>query len=407
MKLYKLSILSMTLLFLSGSFSVSLFDINLQAKYLLLIVALFTFLLKDDRVSNTLRVNIPNKLLFLLSVGFTMYTVLSASLLYSDNPNVSFTSLTDMIFSVILLLIVFLHVAGIEKDNYFNYLSGLLIVIGIAYIIPVYLGVLTGSDRGSSLGGPNVSTRIIFFAACCSMYRFKMTGKFIYSILSILFLCGILFIGSRGGLVGAITTIFVLLLFKYVLRKWRIKKKINISFKKIIFTIIGFTVILYLFEPLKRVYETRIASTLFRGSEGVYTAGRDMLYLRALEMIKEKPIFGHGLNGFATSSFYNYPHNFLLELMVDIGILGVIFFILLLVFAISIIIRYKNTDMYMFSGLPLYMILVQMFSGGLFDFRYYFFWAIPLLYYAGKPSLEKKFKIRKQEKNKRKYKVVW
>ena len=124
----------------------------------------------------------------------------------------------------------------------------------------------------------------------------------------------------------------------------------------------------------------RIIGTTFSGNT-VYTSGRDLIYADATEMILERPILGYGLDSFTSYTGHIYPHNILLEMVIEIGILGAIVFAVYLIYSLIILFKAKNTSLFLFSGLPLYMIIVQLFSGEFYDFRYYFLWTIPLLHY--------------------------
>ena len=76
----------------------------------------------------------------------------------------------------------------------------------------------------------------------------------------------------------------------------------------------------------------------------------------------------------------NYPHNLFLEIMLDLGIIGIILIIPILVIGAMSLLRSTNQKYVYVSILPLYMIIVQQFSGDLYDFRFFFFWTILILH---------------------------
>jgi O-antigen ligase len=57
--------------------------------------------------------------------------------------------------------------------------------------------------------------------------------------------------------------------------------------------------------------------------ENRYLSGRDELWFMSLDMTREQPIMGWGLNGFRAMSTF-YPHNIFLEVMVEGGSIGLL-----------------------------------------------------------------------------------
>ncbi|SDI94124.1 O-antigen ligase family protein [Alteribacillus bidgolensis] len=373
------------LTFLSGSFTLGRLQVegfNVEVKYILLLLFIITLFFPNNKESSFKSIKFSKPFLSFLLISLSYLYISLLSIYNSNNISISIDKFVDILFMIVLIGGLTYTVSRIKKEYFFWIISGLMIFIGFVYSIPIYLSTLEGSARGEfSLGGPNVTTRILFFASCCSVYRFSINRNKIYFALFIFFLGGIVLLGSRGGFVGAALTLLTLWFVKYVFRKWKIKRKNSISIKGFAILATASFILSLIYQPLKRVFQSRIIGDTFT-SGGIYTAGRDMLYMESLRMIKEKPFFGHGLNGFASVSNFNYPHNLLLEMMIDIGIIGALYFFILLLYAFIVMFKLKNTSLFVLAGLPLYMIIVQMFSGGIYDFRYYFFWAVPLIYYG-------------------------
>lgn len=115
-----------------------------------------------------------------------------------------------------------------------------------------------------------------------------------------------------------------------------------------------------MWDYLERVFINRIVNLLINQ---VYYAGRDLLYVYAEDMIRERPFFGFGLNGYTIATGEVYPHNTLLEMMVETGVVGAVYFVFTCIITLLILRRYRNSDNLIIAILPLYMQIVQMFSG--------------------------------------------
>jgi O-antigen ligase len=68
------------------------------------------------------------------------------------------------------------------------------------------------------------------------------------------------------------------------------------------------------------VFQERIVGQTM---EARHLAGRDDLWFQALEMVREKPLLGWGLDGFRANS-WSYPHNIFLEVLVEGGAIGLV-----------------------------------------------------------------------------------
>ncbi|WP_413378019.1 O-antigen ligase family protein [Alkalihalobacillus sp. 1P02AB] len=383
--------------FFSGAFSIGRIvgiDFDIEIKYLFALMFIFSlFIVHNYGISHKVR---DNKLLimFLLITKLLIF-ILSISIFFSDNLVVSIEKFVDIIFLSVLLIGLTFVISNYKSDDFFKLLTGFIIILGLFYLLPVYISILSGDSRGRFLlGGHNVTTRILFFSACCSIYRFSISRKIVYFILGVLFIIGIVFVGSRGGLIGAGLTLSLLCIIKLFSQKISLESLFRVRYKLSFYLILGSFFIWSLYEPLQRVFQSRVINLMFnRGDKGIHTAGRDSLYEHSINMIKEKPIMGYGLNGFAVDWGRSYPHNLVLELMIEIGVLGLIFFLIIMFYSLYLILKLRNTKLLILSGLPLYMVIVQMFSGGFYDFRYFFFWSILLLYYGFNNELNKASKL--------------
>lgn len=384
MSIKKLSLLTILLVFLSGSFTLNRLNLGFtfEVKYLLFLGFVFLALFEISNIKSRKEKRLNSTTLFFLIVTFTYVFLSTISVFYAKSQILAFEKLISLFFLLALTISILYIVKEMRPGIFLNYVTGFFVILGIVYAIPVVFSVLSGASRGDvNLSGPNVATRILFFAYCSSLYRYNLYKKIPYLLLGIGFLASIVLIGSRGGLVAAIVTLALLFAIKRVFVPWNIKKIIKITYKQLLLFPLCLGAIILVYEPVKRVFMGRVIGTTF-ANETVYTSGRDVLYAEAISMIKERPIFGNGLASFTASTGSVYPHNLLLEMILEVGLIGLVFFLIFLMFSISFIFKMKKTPLFILSGIPLYMIIAQMFSGEFYDFRYYFLWSVVLSFYG-------------------------
>lgn len=387
----KYLLIIITLAFLAGDFSLNRigFPVNIEVRYLFILLFFIMIFMRIHNFGlNKLFIFEKSVFLFLTTI-FLYFFVLLISVFISESIYDAFKYYLDTAFILVLIFGLLILISKYEGEELLTQLSGILIITGLIFTIPVIVTATGDANRGQfSLGGPNVITRFIFFAFCSSIYRYISMKDIKYIIISLLFFVGIIFIGSRGGLLGAIVTLMVLLLLNF--NNW--KHKMKISGKKVIFLLILVTGVSIFYNDLQRIIMGRYINLTF-SDNGLYTSGRDELYAESLAMISESPVLGHGINGFYIRTGELYPHNIVLEMMNNIGILGLLFFFIFLFYSVYLIIKFRKTKLCIFSGLPFYMIIVHMFSGSIYDFRFYFFWTL-LLLYVGRGCCKTRVKTR-------------
>jgi O-antigen ligase len=96
-------------------------------------------------------------------------------------------------------------------------------------------------------------------------------------------------------------------------------------------------------DLVREVYKSRVVNLLIDYEGGfLYSSGRDVLFSRAFELGMARPIFGSGLDSFETLGFGVYPHNILLEIFVEGGLVGLLLFSLLITFVINLIVTQRE-----------------------------------------------------------------
>lgn len=380
----QMALFTLFLTFLSGTFTLSKLNmgISLDVRYIMFLAFVYIFWI-GNVYGDKMQVPILNgKLVVFLLITFSYFFFSTLSLYYTIDQYYSVGKFGSLIFLNIILISLVIMVTQMESAEFYQSISLFFIVFAVVYTLPIYLDVLSGAARGNNaISGPNVTTRILFFGMICALYRFSLNHKVIYFVLSILFFGGIVLVGSRGGLLGATVTLLILLIINKLAAMPKSRENILPNYKKLFLFFIGAAVFYFIYEPLQKVFMNRIIGTTFENDE-IYISGRESYYSAALSMIEEKPLVGYGINSFSAHTGRIYPHNLFLEMTVEVGMIGAGIFLAFLIFSAWLLIKLRTSQLFIFSGLPLYMILVHMSSGEFYDFRYFFFWIIPLLYYG-------------------------
>lgn len=259
--------------------------------------------------------------------------------------------------SVILLLSLFLFfmVDSVLRHNKYSYeylyrfiYSGILPVLFLSKVrnadlllrqfswFSLFTFLLYGADP---LSGYKIFTNYMdygfnlampaFFGLFLGYHYFKIRWMLIFEILCFI---SILIFANRSALLGIlifISSYFLLISAdrKKIMIRWIIPMSILIVFVSInIDTIIKF---LYNEILVKLGYNSyalsKFTSSLTKLNLHVLFSGREEIWSKAFNMIKENPFLGHGLGSFQARYGF-YSHNLLLDLLIFYGLLGFIIF---------------------------------------------------------------------------------
>lgn len=194
--------------------------------------------------------------------------------------------------------------------------------------------------------------------------QFNKSIKFYIVVLTILVL-GVLFSESKTGLISLFALIILFLVDNYK----NITKKMILLFFVTIFAF-GFIFKNILFERFQNIYD---GYTKPFDVKQVYnansTGARIKLWETSLEVIKKKPILGHGFGtsketirkrnlekGYTLFTMYNRSyntHNQFLEMWIEIGIIG---FLLFLTFFVGMLYKFEKTSIFIFGIYTLFII---------------------------------------------------
>ncbi len=216
-------------------------------------------------------------------------------------------------------------------------------------------------------GGPNILGRFLGMLCLLMVARsLNQRGGLSWSIALRILVAGVAVVlllqtGSRGAMVALLLGLFALLVVRRV--DWRL---IAVGFLVVLSLVYLFGAILDI-EAIQGISDRWVESTLQEG----YLSNRDVLYDVAYELWLEAPTFGGGLDSFPVNSFGldNYPHNMVLELAVDGGIVAVL---LLFAWGGHLIAKtWNGRNYYSEIGLSMSALIfgAGMFSGDFYDCR--------------------------------------
>jgi hypothetical protein len=369
-----IKLLSLMLFLLSGNFSLDRLpcvDISMEVKWIFLgLVCFLNIVLGPPRVCIG-----RAPCLFMLSVLLFMVPTFG-SMFYAMGTQSMIVAFVDHLLIVATTFLTFVcSSAYLSKRLLLEYVARFFTYVSALYSVVIVVTSLMTSGRGSILiGGPNVATRIVFFGAMTSLYLFSQKKQSKYLGLSVFYLISVVLLGSRGGIVGACVTIALVIAIKIVSCKAALNVK-NV-YRTLVPVIISSSVlVMVLYDEISKVFRTRVIEQLIRSQ---YTAGRDVLYSKSIGILREHLIIGAGLGSYY-ETLRTYPHNLFLEVLLNSGVVGLALFMPVLVYGLILPYRTRHGDELLLGVLPFYMIVVQNFSGGIYDFRYYFFWVALLL----------------------------
>lgn len=228
---------------------------------------------------------------------------------------------------------------------------------------------------GYTLGmGLLISAAYMFFSG---QSRIK---KILALIMSAHFMFLLLVLGGRGPLLSATVSLLIPLLYgsRFIqIDKPKMKKYITFIF---IFLLSVLSISVYLYSkdsPITTLYRI---SLLFDSGMGTSAGTRMEYYLVANELWQLKPLFGFGIGSWpilaGLPDMNSYPHNLILEILVELGLAGLALFGCILVLALKGFIKTQNTGSVFFSILILMMfvnaLIGAMFSGDINDNRIIF-----------------------------------
>ncbi len=263
-------------------------------------------------------------------------------------------------------------------DQMYKWVDMLAVLISLG-MVPTLMSLELGTRMNMAGDSYNAIAYMGAFAVGILLYgivspyqelRFKIFQLKSYKILSVVFIlinvAAVFISGGRGGA--------LLLILNVIICLFTFNRSGKEIIKKTLFAVIALALFIFVFGRFLNAYglsdffEMGIERTFSYISGGSIdmseTSDRDEVYKAAFENISNYPILGQGV--FRTMSMYGgYPHNFFLEILVDGGIVYLIFWLFYLIFFMNIFrrtIRKNPAKRYLliFATLPFLSLL---FSG--------------------------------------------
>lgn len=294
-----------------------------QVILLFLVVIFFYFSFKNiyaNHIVNNLR-NLNIK--FILFVGLWMFS----ALLYLNTGNINrVLSYLPTIMFVMLSFGYFLH---LSSKNYIND-NTLKLFTSLVFVIVSYNFYLTLTNKMNLLGEDNFYKHSnnagygFVMIIPLLIYTFKRNILLRNFLLGIAYIC-VLFSSKRGAILIA-TLLLLLYSYNIIVKQKSIFKRIIAI---LLVTIVSFSLFIILSDNLDSILYR------FSASGG---SGRDVMYIAILDNFLSgdifELIFGHGF--FSTSEatreaigIGQMAHNDFLEIIHDIGLIGIIIFLVL------------------------------------------------------------------------------
>ena len=298
-----------------------------------------------------------NTILFIVTlyIGF--------SILNADNINEGIISAYKILITISVFFLSIIAFKKIESPVLFlaQLLSFFLLLESLYLIIDYNISrsFIKGIAQNPNISSSSILFKLIFFLYLknnCDYSKFK----FLIWIIEIIAIISIIILQSRLGLFSLIFIYFSIFMTQRLIRKK---------------TIFSFLIILTSFIYFSNTTNSNILSYNF--SEDESSIQRIEFYNTAIDLIKQKPLFGFGLGSWkyeslSYSSLKNetilvpyYTHNDFLQTFVEMGILGFIIYLSYFIkIGFEIFKKFKLDSFYFYFGI----VLVVFFGNTMLNF---------------------------------------
>lgn len=223
---------------------------------------------------------------------------------------------------------------------------------------------LTGSDyKGTAFIFCIALLALICYVIDSSQPKFLRVTCF---IISCIYFWILLFVGDRGYFLGSILAMIVLFFANPL--PAALRRKIYFYKRYIFLLLIFFVCMIFVLEVIDRTPATlsRLSVLSESGSENGSALYRLKLYKAGLEIWNNNLILGSGIGSFPVimggGDKREYPHNLVIELLSELGLVGLGLYSLFLFSAVKLIFKINRPDDY-----PLPMFILLLFILSLFD----------------------------------------
>jgi len=258
---------------------------------------------------------IKQNILKLISIYFvSIFLFLVNYLMFPENQS----QLNELIFPFFFMsLPSFIYSLSLTNWHVLKYVmikaSYVVFILGTVLSILIFTGKVTVGAYSMTLSYYMLLPAIIFMDQLLEKLSLRML------LISLISIIVILSLGSRG----AILCLIIFVMFKIV--------RFKLTYSKMLYNLITLSAIFIVFFYLDKILSYLESALLLFGirsrsihlllGEEVYLSGRDNIYERLLTEILDNPIIGIGLGADRRFVESGYAHNFILEVLLNYGLL--------------------------------------------------------------------------------------
>jgi O-antigen ligase len=262
-----------------------------------------------------------------------------------------------------LITLLFIFSLWITTESLFQYFStGSYTFVNV--LGSNYLGVGRIVGMGAVIIWANIQALQIYWQKKITLLL--LLGIFMYSLM---------IIGGRGPLIATAIPMLLITAIAYMQSHNKVK-----LFLRFVFILIAAAIISIVGSTFIKGFEIRLLTIdrlllIGQTGSGEIAGVRQWLYEAAVNMWYAKPIFGYGIGSFPiyidVGDIKEYPHNLILEILAELGLLGCIFFVVPVYLAVKYLCDFwanKTLELTIVS-LLLNAIINALFSGDIPDNR--------------------------------------
>jgi O-antigen ligase len=297
-------------------------------------------------VINNRNVSKNNFIVGVLYSGLIILILLSG---LSTSAIIDPKTISKFIFILLLLLSVVMLFEYIDIRIFVS----LTIFLSTTLVVLNKLGIVQVSGSGE-LSYLILSMQVsLGVSALVARSFFSTRHKPLYLALLFFNLYGVLTLAGRSSIAG-VALILTICLILYSIMNFK-DKKIKIIFFWSSLVVLSSYILNYLLDNVFNAYFLHKVEMLLSGQGDI----RFSTYLKAIDIIANNPL-GIGLNGYEYELGF-YPHNILLEIGLNIGVLGVFLFsVLLFLFVFSFYQKIKKSKMIITNELSLFLMSISL-----------------------------------------------
>ena len=278
----------------------------------------------------------PREINLILLLGLAAFL----SMPLASNPSEAYTTFTDVLLKAILIFIVMVNVIRTE--------SRFKLLVWLAFAVSIYLSVnavsdytngvfregtaynnnqrIGGSIRGLFGNSNDLALHLVTMVPLAVGFAFATKGtarKLLYLSLGVLFVAAIIVTFSRGGFLGLVVAIFILV------RKFGRNNK-ALSTAVLICALLGILTL------APGAYSSRLSSIVNSAADTTGSSSqRTEILKRSIWVTLRYPLFGVGVGNFHYKSVHELvTHNAYTQVSSEMGIPALIFYVMLMVYPI-------------------------------------------------------------------------